>query len=281
MIIDFGKKLYKEVNEDNLSSIACELTYKLLLAIFPFLIFAFAILGFLELDSKIIIDMAGESMPKEAMNIINVFMSEVIDSKSPGILSTSLLLSIISSSSGFLSVINGINKSYGFQDKRNFIVKRLVSILLVFAFVFAMIVSILLLIFGDSIEKLLLSLNLLPENILNAIFGFSSYLFSLLIMLLIVMVIFKLALGNKVNFLSLMPGALVTVLLWVISSKLFNIYVNNFGKYSKVYGSIGSIFVLMLWLNLIAFFLLFGSEINAVLMSYKNNANPEKNRLEV
>ncbi|MDR2939351.1 MAG: YihY/virulence factor BrkB family protein [Clostridiales bacterium] len=267
-IIKFITRLIKELKEDEILSMSYEVTYKLLLSIFPFIIFVISILGFLELDSGIIFDMVSGTLPKEGMEIINVFLDEVIDSKSTEILSTSLLLSIMSSSSGFLSVISCINKAYGFEDKRNFVIKRIVAVLMVFAFVSAIVVSILLLIFGDSIRKLLISYDIVPTPVLNYMFSFSSYLFAMLILFLIAILIFKLASSRELSMFSLMPGAFVCVLFWVASSKIFNIYVNNFSKYSKVYGSIGSVFILMFWINLISFFLLLGSEINIVIQKY-------------
>ena len=267
-MIDFGVNLMNEIKKDNISSISNDLAYKLLLALFPFIIFAFAVLGFLNIDGTIILDLVSHTMPDDAMDVIYVFIDEVIDVRSPTILSTSLLITLVSTSSGFMSVIRGINKSYGLEDTRNFIVRRLISIVLVFLFVFVLTASIVIFVFGDIIENYLLSSNL-SDSAIKIIFGLGAYIIVIAILAFTCIIIYKLSINKKVTIMSVIPGSLVTVILWTSFSKLFNIYINNFIRYSKVYGSLASIFILMLYLKLISYSLLVGSEINALIEDKK------------
>jgi membrane protein len=77
--------------------------------------------------------------------------------------------------------------------------------------------------------------------------------------------IYKILSCKSVRLLSVLPGAAVTVALWVLASKAFEIYIANFSRFSVVYGGLGSVFVMMIWLNIVSFFLLVGSEINALM----------------
>jgi membrane protein len=80
-----------------------------------------------------------------------------------------------------------------------------------------------------------------------------------------IILIYLLAVEKKIGIRRLIPGALFTMGLWLVVSKCFNIYVNNFSRYSAVYGSIGAIFVFALWINFLSYALLIGGQINAVI----------------
>lgn len=265
--ITFLIKLIKTSKENNLFSLANELTYKLLLALFPFIIFLMTLVGFFNIDYSYFIKEIGGALPDAVYDMLNVFIAEVVDVKRAGVLSVSLFISIYSSSSGFLAVMRGINKAYGQKEARNFIVARIVSILLVLILATGIILSITSLVFGDIIYAWIgRMVKMTPTT--RFLIGFFGYLITMIILLVSIIVIYHFASSKKTPFYSLIPGALTTLIVWIIASKAFNIYINNFAKFSAVYGSIGSVFVLMYWLNIISVVLLVGGEINALL--YEN-----------
>ena len=266
--IKFIKILIKKTLENELMLMANALTYKLLIAIFPFIIFLMTLLGFFELNIESYIIDVGKSLPKPINDILITFVKEVVQTKSVSLLSTSFLITIYSASTGFNSIIQGLNRAYEQEDDRNFIIKRGTSVMLVFIFAILVNCSLFLFIFSDYIEKLIVKytpLEFIPY-FLDSIF---LYIILALVLLVMVLVIYKISVAKKVFIKNILPGALITVFLWLILSKGFNIYVNNFSKYSKIYGSIGSIFVLVIWLNIISLVLLLGGQINAILEKLK------------
>ncbi|WP_250277855.1 YihY/virulence factor BrkB family protein [[Clostridium] colinum] len=262
--LDFIKILIKKTTENELMLMANALTYKLLIAIFPFIIFLMTLLGFSNLDiGKYIIEF-GKTLPKPIENILMVFVQEVIQTKSVSLLSTSFLVTIYSASTGFNSIIQGLNRAYEQDDTRSFILKRGTSVMLVFIFAILVNCSLLLFIFSDYIGELIIKytpLEFIPY-FLNSIF---LYIFISAILLVMVLVIYKISISKKVSLKNILPGAIITVLGWLILSKGFNIYINNFSRYSKIYGSIGSIFVLVIWINMVSLILLLGGQINSIL----------------
>lgn len=266
-VIRFFIDLIKEIQKDEVSLLAEQLTYKLLLALFPFIIFLMALIGFfnLELDLSVLTTLA--MVPDDIVNIFDVFIVEVVNRRNVSLLSTSLLLSVFSASSGFSAVIRGVNKAYGFNETRNFIVVRFLSVVLLFLFACTLIASLVLFIFRDHIFNFLTSFFTLGPFV-KRLFGLAGTVGVLAVFLIAVMTIYKLASCKKITLFSTLPGALTTVLIWLLASKLFNLYVNNFSRFSMIYGSIASVFILMFWLNLISFVLLMGSEINALLEDY-------------
>ncbi|WP_317366538.1 YihY/virulence factor BrkB family protein [uncultured Tyzzerella sp.] len=266
--IKFIKILIKKASENELMLMSNALTYKLLIAMFPFIIFLMTLLGFYNLNLEEYIIEASKTLPKPIENILIVFLEEVIQTKSVSLLSTSFLITIYSASTGFNSIIQGLNRAYEQEDNRSFILKRGTSVMLVFIFAILVNFSLLLFIFSDYIRDLIIKytpLEFIPY------FLDSAFLYILvgLVLLVMVLVIYKISISRNVTLKSILPGALISVFSWLILSKGFNIYINNFSRYSKIYGSIGSIFVLVIWINMISLVLLLGGQINAILEKQK------------
>ena len=204
-------------------------------------------------------------MPKDVKEIFLVFIQEVVYTKNVSLLSISLLISIFSASSGFNYFIKGINKVFDIDDGRGVIKKRLISILLVFVFSFLIIASLILFIFCDAIEDFFIDF-ISSDDIIKDIFGMTGYIINVIALFIILIVTFKISLYGKIRFKQLVPGTVIVVCGWLFMSKIFNIYINNFSKISVVYGSLGSIFVLLIWINMLSVLVLSGSQINAIIL---------------
>ena len=262
--IKFIKILVKKTLENELMLMSNALTYKLLIAIFPFIIFLMTLLGFSNLNIEQYIIEVGKTLPSPIENILIVFVKEVIQTPNVSLLSTSFLVTIYSASTGFNSIIQGLNRAYEQDDDRSFIIKRGTSVMLVFIFAILVNCSLLLFIFSDYIKNMIIKYTVLEfiPYFLDSLF---LYVFIFMVLLVMVLVIYKISISKKVTLKSILPGAIITVFSWLILSKGFNIYINNFSRYSKIYGSIGSIFVLVIWINMISLILLLGGQVNAIL----------------
>ena len=263
--IQFILKLIKKIQKDRIFSLANELTYKLILAIFPFITFLMTLLGFFNIKIDRLITEAAGLLPPQLVGILETFLTEVLNQQHISLLSISLIVSIYSASSGFKAVINGINHAYEQKETRGFVKIRLISLGLVFLFALSIISSLILLIYGDFIISIISSHHYFSENYLMHLLNSLKFIAAIFILLVTVTLIYKFTCSKKVSFKNIIPGSIFTVALWVISSKAYSIYVESFANYSKVYGSIGNIFILLIWLNIISLCLLIGGEINAIL----------------
>lgn len=262
--IAFVVEIIKRVKENDLISMANALTYKLIISIFPFIIFLMTLIGFLDIDiSGYVFDITRD-IPVQVQDIFHTFIEEVFETKQIAILSVSLLIYIYTASSGFHSFIKGLNRAYGVKEKRGFFFTRLISFFLVVLFTFSIILSIYILILTDVINSIIISYSMLKEipTILK-----SAWLnvIMVIIMYFTIVLVYRLGADIKVKLVQILPGAIFTASSWLILSKCFNIYVNNFDRFSVVYGSIGGLFVFMFWLNLLSYVVLIGCQINAVL----------------
>jgi len=259
----FVHTLSKKIKENEIMPLATQLTYRLIFALFPFVIFLISLVGYFDIDADFLLEETFAIFPLQIAQVINDVIRDVVDTRNPSILSTSLLLSIFTVANGFNSITRGINKAYAQEDSRHFVKRWLHSTLLVIALAFAIIASLLVVIYGDAIHGLIHN-HIEPDG-LSALFGFAGLLIALVIMLATIILIYRLSLGKRQPLISLLPGAMLTIVVWTISSSAFNFYVNNFSRYSLVYGSIASIFITMLWLNIISATILIGAQTNALL----------------
>ena len=257
----FCQALIKKIIKDRVLAMANEVTYKSLLALFPFIIFLMTLLGFLRIDSDLLLAKFLPYLPDQVAAVFIAFVDEVIDTKKPALLSVSLLTAIYSASSGFKAVMRGINRAYGEEKKRGFIVETLLSIALVFVFAVILIMSLAVLIFSDVARMHFFA------NLSDFSWRIYESLIAIVVFFIIfaaIVLIYKASLNRGAPLRRIWPGAAVAAILWQAASAAFNIYVNGFASYSIVYGGIGGIFVLLIWLNILAFILLLGSEVNAV-----------------
>jgi len=265
----FTRALYNKIKENEIMPLATQLTYRLVFALFPFIIFLISLVGYFDIDAELLLEESFAVFPLQIAQVINDVIHDVVDTRNPSIMSTSLLLSIFTVSSGFNSIMRGVNKVYDQEDPRSIVARWLYSTLLVIALAFAIITSLLVVIYGDAIYGVIYR-HLDPHRFFSAIFGFAGLLITVTIMLATIILIYSLSLGKKQSIVSLLPGAMLTIVVWAISSSAFNFYINNFSRYSLVYGSIASIFITMLWLNIISATILIGAQTNALLHIRRN-----------
>lgn len=255
-----------------LSTLANTMTYKLLFSTFPFLVFLLTLLGFFTIDFHVLTDAMQSAIPAEILGVVEVFAHEVVNVRRPKLLSLSLLLAIVSSTSGFRSLVAGLKKAYHQEESRSTIKIYGHSLLLVILFTGAMFLSALGIIFGDTI------LGWVAEYFYLNTFTYIAYNIvsiaaSLAVMLAVVVIINCIALGVKLPLREVLPGAVFTVAIWALAGFAFNLYIRNFSDMTKVYGSVAGIMVLLIWLNIICIVLLVGGALNGVLKMRKEGEN--------
>lgn len=262
--IKFLKKLVKKLDDDDIFALSSQLAYGLLLSFFPFLIFLFTILGYIPLDSSEILQSLKPILPQNAYELIITTIVEVFDSKNGDLLSFSLIITIWAASTGLGGVRRGLNKAYNVEEKRSFIEVKLASIISTLGLSFMIIFAFFLLVVGNIIGiKLTLLLKLSVQ--FNLFWNVMRYFLALVSMILIFAVIYKVTPTTKLHFQDVFPGAVFSTLSWLISSLFFAYYVDNFSNYSKIYGGIATVIVLMIWLYISSLVILIGGEINSII----------------
>ncbi|WP_390622747.1 YihY/virulence factor BrkB family protein [Clostridium tetanomorphum] len=267
--------LIKRIIDDEIPALASQLSYSLLLSFFPFLIFVMTLIGFSSIDTDFVLMEMSNILPKSAYQLVYNTVIEMLETRNTNLLSFGIIFTLWTASSGFRGVIKGINKAYDEKEKRSFIEVVFISILSTLGLGFLIIITILLLVFGQIIGSILAK-NLGFSNMFNIIWDLVRYIIIIFSMIFIFALIYNLVPSRKLRWREVMPGAIFATFGWLITSFGFAFYVNNFGNYSRVYGSIGAVIVLLTWLYLTSIIIITGGEINAVIAFDKNIDNKKQ-----
>ncbi|HZG73350.1 MAG TPA: YihY/virulence factor BrkB family protein [Chondromyces sp.] len=259
----FIKHLIRRIKNSDVPGMAAQMAYFFILSLFPLLIFMVTLLPYLPFDQMDILSMVEDYAPAQALEIVETTLNEVMAEGNGGLLSFGIIGTIWSASNGINAIIKGLNHAYDVEETRSFVKARGLSVLLTFALILVVIVALVLQVFGKHIGDWA-SANLgVPDQLLT-IWNWVRWLISPLILFTVFASLYFFAPNLKIEWPTVMPGALFSTIGWIIVSIGFSFYVGNFGNYSATYGSIGGIIILMIWIYLSAMILLIGGEINAL-----------------
>ncbi|MBW8050717.1 MAG: YihY/virulence factor BrkB family protein [Cytophagales bacterium] len=267
VVLLFIQQLRKDAIQEKAGAVAFNFT----LAIFPGIIFLFTLLPYVPIPdlSLHIMKFLKEVMPESIYVVAASTIEDIISKPRGGLLSFGFIFSLFLATNGMMALMQAFNKCYKTSEKRGFIKIRLVATLLTFLLAFILFLSIAFLILGKVLIGSLLH-DLLP--------GLVYYLIILLKYVVIILVFFFAisliyyfapAVATRWRFFSV--GSFIATLLSIVISWVFSFYINNFAAYNKLYGSIGALIGLMLWLFVISMVLLIGFEINASIDAAKRD----------
>ena len=262
----FLKHLYTKIKNDDVTAISAQISYYLILSSFPFMIFIVTLIGYANISIEEMINDLSGVIPVETVTIIEEILNEVSEGRNQTLLSFGMLATLWAASRGINAVIKGLNKAYGLEENRPFWKIRGLSFLATLVVGIVVIVSILLLVLGGWVgEQLFLLLNS-PKGF-HQLWNFLQYGIPLLVMVIVFTSLYWFAPNRKISVKEALPGAVFTSIGWITTSLLFSIYVSRFGEYTKTYGSLGGVIVLLIWLYISSMIILIGGEINATLSS--------------
>ena len=268
-IIDGIVYFIVKVRDDDIFALGAQLAYYLMLSFFPFLIFLMTVVGFSRLNSADILEGLKAFLPNNVFTLIDAIVVELVDTQYAGLLGASIALTVWSASSGFRAVIKGMNKAYNINDTRSFIKRAFIAIIFTMALVLMIMLTLTMLVFGELIGKYILSI--LPYvDIFSKIWNISRYIIVIFMMVMIFACIYRYAPAKKIPWKEVYPGAVISTLGWIVASLAFSYYINNIANYSRIYGSVGAIFVLMTWLYITSLMLIVGAEFNSAVIVKRN-----------
>ena len=249
-----------------ISTRAGSISFSFFMAFFPFILFVLNLIPFFPIENfdKIFLDLLESLLPKESTGFFNDVFIDINSKKRSGLLSSTLLFSIILIGNGVNSVFEGFSDSYHIEFSRNFIKQYLYAIMVGFILVIVVLFATLMSIFFDF---------LIAENIsiISYLFFYFKYIFLVVTALIAFssLYFFGTIQGRNLKFIS--PGSIMTTFLLILTTYFFGLYIDNFSNYNELYGSIGALIIMMLyiWINSIS--LLLGFELNVVIYKLKNN----------
>jgi membrane protein len=277
-LIDYGKRLYTETKEDDISGAAAELSYRFFLALFPLLLFIAALGGFaadlfdVRNPTDELMNLIGNSLPADAASVLRGQLENVVESRNSALLSVSILGAIWSASAGVGTVMKTMNRAYEVKETRKIWERYLLAVgITILGGLFT--VGSLVLLFAGQVAGTGLARDIGFEDETASIFIIVRWPIAVVLLTVATAFMYWAAPNVKLPFKWITPGSVLFIAAWLAMSYLFTLYVSNFGSYNATYGTLGGIVVLMVWFYLTAYLLLLGAELNALLAQ---EAAPEK-----
>lgn len=268
----FIDQLLYRVGDDEVFAIGSQLTYFLILSLFPFIVMFLNIVSYTPLVREEVLLNVTRYLPFEVQKLINDFAVEIIKTSSQELLSIAAIFGLWTASSGISAVMRAINKAYDTEETRPFYRSKLLSILFTIILLVSFTLVILTLVFGEVLGNRLFSY-LGYTDVFLRLWSILRILIPILYMIFTFTLFYRFAPCSKniknVKLGDSIPGAIFTTLGWLTTSTVFSYYVNNFGKYTITYGSIGGIIILLVWLYLSSIIIILGGEINATIKYFK------------
>lgn len=252
----FIRRMLNEIITVRASSIA----FSFFLALIPALIFLFSLIPYVPVQdlSHQIFALLKEFMPSNAFNTIKDTLQDILVNKRGGLLSAGFLMTLYFATNGLYNMMEAFNK----EDSRPFWTRRLISFNLLICLSVLVVLGMILLVGGESVLKIILRWEVM-ENVSNAffivLFQFGGT-FVLLYLANAILYYWGSKKETRVQFFS--PGAFISALFCLFISYGFAFYVDNFSQYNKLFGSLGTLIALMVWLYLNAMVLIIGYEFN-------------------
>lgn len=263
-IVTKGRSLGKRIGKMEIPLYAANAGFFIVLAIFPALLLILSILRYTPLDAYDLLALLDGILPAALMPTVENLVVSAYSNTSTAIVSVSALGTLWSASKGVYGLLRGLNAIYDVEESRSYFHTRLLSIAYTLILVAAILLTLVLNVFGEAIQELLSEYN-------NPLWDMVSGMLNLrgLVMPAVLTVIFTAMfvwLPNRRNsFRRSLPGGLLAALGWLIFSELFSLYVSYFPNYSNIYGSVYALVLGMLWLYICLAILFYGGALNKLL----------------
>lgn len=269
-ITEYIVKMALRYKNHHISSLASQLAFDMLFSFFPFLILLLTLVGFINVDPIEVISSLQTIMPEQLYELVSTLALQLLQTRNGNLLSFSLVFSLYTASRAFRAVRYGLNRAYNEDEDKNKIKVVILSVLFMIVISLMIIFVLAFLVFGEMISLTLVEWLDLDIKLFYFI-RYLRYPIGLAGMIVVFSAVYKLIPSRRIKWREAFPGAVFTSIVWIILSMGFAFYVNNFGRYTDIYGSIGVVIVMMIWLQITSTTILLGGELNALLMYDKEH----------
>lgn len=254
---------FKEIKQDSLVNRASSLAYSFLLAIFPVFIFLFTLIPYIPIHSfrPSLLEFIAMILPHNAYLAFQTTILDIVNHQNLSLLSFGFLSAMIFATNGVAKLMKAFNKSSMMEEKRTWLKRRWIALVLTLLIALSLFVAIMILIIGQAV------VNLLQINsssvVLRYVVMLARWIIVTGLFFVTIAILYRYGPANKRKWKFLSPGSILATALAVLTSMGFSFYINNFSSYNKVYGSIGTLIVVMIYLYLNSLIILIGFELNA------------------
>jgi len=265
-IIQLAKRVWHEINHDEVFTRSAALSYYFFFALIPMVFFLMALLGMFASQSEHLraglLNYFAQVMPGSAFTLVEKTLREISATSTGLKLIFGLVLSLWSVSGGMSSIMAALNRCYHINESRPYWKRRLVALVLSIAMVALTICALTMVLYGGDIAQWA-GRHVGLSSVAVFAWKIVQWPIALFFIMFAIALIYYRGPNVKRDWAWITPGSLVGVTIWIGASILFRVYLHFYNSYSKSYGSLGAVIVLLLWLYITGFAILAGGEINS------------------
>lgn len=263
-IFEVGSFFVKGMSNGTLGIRAASITFNFFLAVFPGLLFLSTLIPYIPIPNfqTELMDLLEQLIPSETFETIEETLADIVMYPRSGLLSIGCITTIVIVSNGVTAVIRAFNASTNTHESRSFVNLRVSSLIMVGLITVLLATAIALLIFGRTILAYLIAKRILFGTFSTVMFYVVQWFIILTLCIVSVSVIYYFAPAKRTHMGFISTGSVMATILLLATSAGFGYYLANFSNYNALYGSIGTLIAILVWLNINANILLLGFELN-------------------
>lgn len=260
-------------DKGNINTRASAVSYSIFIAVLPTLMFIITLIPYIPIDNfqEELLRLLQNVIPSSIYDVVNDTIIEVIMQPHGDLLSFSFIAGVFFATNGLVAMMNAFDASSLVDEHRPWYVQRGVAILLLFILAFLLTVAIALTTNGQRLINYLNEHQLVVSRLNYYLLSMGNWLIVVALFFFAYSFLFYYAPSKKTRYRFISAGGTMSTVLSILILGGFNFYINNFSRYNKLYGSIGTVLVIMLLFYLLSFAILFGFELNASIASARNS----------
>jgi membrane protein len=262
-----GRFFIEALSKGSINTRAAAISFRLFLAFFPAIILMLSLIPFVPIPNfqKELMDSIHSFFPGDTFGLVEETLDDLINKKYSSLISIGFILVIYYASNSINAILLGFNESYHFEDKTHPLLRRVISILLIFVLGIILASAITLIVFSETIVGFIADKEILADKALVFMLDAARWAITLILIYMVNTTLYNVGMGvrRRKAWKFWNVGAVMSTLLFVTTSIGFAYFINNFAQFNKLYGSLGTLMVLLIWMNLNCIILLAGFDLNA------------------
>lgn len=263
---ELAKRVYREIDQDEVFTRAAALAYYFFTALIPMVFFLMAALGLFAHQSDqlraSLLDYAARVMPGDAFTLVQKTLKELSNNSTGLKMIFGLAAALWAGSGGISSLMDALNRCYHVKETRLYWKHKLISLGLTLSLSILTVSALVIVLYGGDIAQSVGN-HIGLSNVTVVFWKIAQWPVALFFVVLSLAALYFWGPDAEQEWMWITPGSLVGVMIWIGASALFRVYLRFFNSYSKTYGSLGAVMVLLLWLYITGLALLVGAEINS------------------
>ncbi len=256
---------WRSIVDGAITTRASAIAFSFFLALFPSIIFMFTLIPYIPIENfqDQLLLLINDIVPQSTYITIEETIHDIILVPHSGLLSLGFFMALIFSTNGIASMMSAFDATIHTYTRRNWVSQRITSIMLLFILWVMLTVTVALITGGQIAQDYLIEHDIIRKNIVFYLFTFGKWIIIVALFFFAYSFLYYYAPAKRSKFRFISAGGSLATVLSIFAIIGFTYYINNFGQYNKLYGSIGTLLVILLMIYIVSLILLVGFELNA------------------